>query len=61
MHFLERKFFLFFFVEKSVEFVLKESDWLEVIIDSGNGLVPSGNKPLAEPMLTQIYVPIWHH
>ena len=22
---------------------------------SGNGLVPSGNKPLAEPMLTQTY------
>ena len=28
---------------------------------SGNGLVPSGNKPLPEPMLTQIYVtrPQW--
>ena len=23
---------------------------------SGNGLVPLGNKPLPEPMLTQIYV-----
>ena len=23
---------------------------------SGNGLVPSGNKPLPEPVLTQIYV-----
>ena len=29
--------------------------WL-VNIGSGNGLVPSGNKPLPEPMLTQIYV-----
>ena len=28
----------------------------EVNIGSGNGLVPSGNKPLPEPMLTQIYV-----
>ena len=27
-------------------------------IGSGNGLVPSGNKPLPEPMLTQIYVAI---
>ena len=28
-------------------------------IGSGNGLVPSGNKPLPEPMLTQIGVAIW--
>ena len=28
----------------------------DVNIGSGNGLVPSGNKPLPEPMLTQIYV-----
>ena len=27
--------------------------WLSVNIGSGNGLVPSGNKPLTEPMLTQ--------
>ena len=26
-----------------------------------NGLVPSGNKPLPEPMLIQIYVVKWHH
>ena len=32
-----------------------------VNIDLGNGLVPSGNKPLPEPMLTQIFVAIWHH
>ena len=31
------------------------------IIGLGNGLVPSGNKPLPETMLTQIYVAIWHH
>ena len=28
--------------------------WWSVNIGSGNGLVPSGNKPLPEPMLTQI-------
>ena len=28
---------------------------------SGNGLVPSGNRPLPEPMLTQIFVTIWRH
>ena len=27
----------------------------------GNSLVPSGNKPLPEPMLTQIYVAMWHY
>ena len=27
-----------------------------VMIGSGDGLVPSGNKPLSEPMLTHIYV-----
>ena len=29
------------------------------MIGLGNGLVPLGNKPLPEPMLTQIYVAIW--
>ena len=33
--------------------------WWSVNIGSGNGLVPSGNKLLPEPMLTQIYVAIW--
>ena len=28
--------------------------WWSVNIGSGNGLVPSGSKPLPEPMLTQI-------
>ena len=27
----------------------------------GNGLVPSGNKPLPGPKLTQIYVATWCH
>ena len=35
--------------------------WWSVNIGSVNGLVPSGNKPLPEPMLTQISVAIWRH
>ena len=35
--------------------------WWSVNIGSGNGLVPSGNKPLPEPLLTKICVAIWHH
>ena len=35
--------------------------WSLVNIGSGNGLVPSGNKPLLEPMVTQISVTIWCH
>ena len=35
--------------------------WWSVNIGSGNGLVPSGNKPLPEPMLTDISVAIWCH
>ena len=35
--------------------------WQLVNIGSGNGLVPSGNKPLPEPMMTQISVAIWRH
>ena len=34
--------------------------WL-VKLGSDNGLVPSGNKPLPEPMLTQFFVAIWYH
>ena len=30
-------------------------------IGSGNGLVPSGNKPFPEPMLTEIYFALWYH
>ena len=32
-----------------------------VNIGCGNGLVPSGIKPLPRPVLTQIYVAIWCH
>ena len=35
--------------------------WSLVNIGSGNGLVPSGNKPLPEPVLTQISATIWRH
>ena len=35
--------------------------WWPVSIGSGNGLVPSGNTPLPEPMLTRIYVTKLHH
>ena len=35
--------------------------WWSVYIGSANGLVQSGNKPLPEPMLTQISVAIWRH
>ena len=31
--------------------------WWSVNVGSGNGLVPSGNKPLPEPMLTQTFAP----
>ena len=34
--------------------------WWQVNIVPGKGLVPSGNKPSLEPILTQIYVAIWH-
>ena len=35
--------------------------WWRVNTGSGNGLVPSGNKPLPELMLTQVYVAKWRH
>ena len=34
---------------------INEPYWWDINIGPGNGLVPSGNKPLPEPMLTQIY------
>ena len=36
-----------------------EPQWREVNIGSGNTLMPSGNKPLHEHMLTRICVAIW--
>ena len=38
-----------------------EPSWWYVNIGSGNGLVPSGNKPLAEPMSINIFVAVWCH
>ena len=35
--------------------------WWKVNIGSGDGLVPSGIKPLLELMLTQINVAVWRH
>ena len=32
-----------------------------VNIGTSNGLAPSGNKPLLEPVLTKIYVATWYH
>ena len=37
-----------------------EPHWLYVNIGSGNGLVPSGDKPLSESILTRISL-TWHH
>ena len=37
------------------------ADGTEINIGSGNVLVSSGNKPLPEPMLTQISVAIWRY
>ena len=45
----------------SCEIALDGRHWLWVDIGWGNGLVPSGNKQLPEPMFTLIYVPIWRH
>ena len=33
--------------------------WWTVNFGSGNGLMPSGNKPLSEPVLTQLRVAIY--
>ena len=33
----------------------------KVNIGPRDGFVPSGNKPLPEPMVIQIYVTIWWH
>ena len=35
--------------------------WWKGNIGAGNGLVPSGNKPLPEPVLTKISNAIWRH
>ena len=32
-----------------------------VNIGSDNGVIPSGNKPVPEPVLTRIYAALWRH
>ena len=56
------------FSDKNLKYILWNSyqvnttpHWSLVNNGSGNGLVPSSNKPLHEPMLTQISGAIWHH
>ena len=39
--------------------VVTKGHWVN--IGSGNYLVPSGTKPLPEPILTEISVAIWRH
>ena len=36
-------------------------EWWPVNIGSGNVFALSGNKPLPESMLTQIFIAIWYH
>ena len=40
---------------------LPQKTYGDVNIGSGNDLVPLGNKPLPEPMLSQTYVITWRH
>ena len=46
--------------EKYPRMYARGSHWW-VNIGSGNGLVPSGTKPLPEPLLTKISDTIWCH
>ena len=41
--------------------MLQDRTYEKINIGSGYGLVPSGSKPLPEPMLTQIYIALWRH
>ena len=47
-----------------VKFPSDECNWALAMVSqigSANVLVPSGNKPLPEPILTKSYVAIWCH
>ena len=37
------------------------TDYKSILVKAMNGLVPSGNKLLPEPMLTQVYATICYH
>ena len=45
----------------AVKLFPRECHKTSIIISSGSGLMPSGSKPLPEPMSTQIHVAIRHH
>ena len=59
----------FFQVKLKIDILINSSEighrWVprnpvdDKTVDSGKGLVPSGNKPLPEPVLTQIYMCLW--
>ena len=49
------------YCEVALRWISDEPHWRSVNIGSGNGLAPSSNKPLPEPMSTQIPVHIWRH
>ena len=51
------EFGLSLFVQMNVD----QAYWWYVNICSGNGLVPLGNRPLPEPMLTKINDAAWRH
>ena len=36
-------------------------EWWQINIGSGNSLMLSGNRPLPEPMSTQIFAAVLHH
>ena len=40
---------------------VEKPHWRSASIGSGKGLVPSGNKPLSEPMMSKFYVTLWRH
>ena len=42
------------YCEIALRLLLTQQLWLQLNIGSGNGLVPSGIKPLSEPMLTNV-------
>ena len=49
------------FCEIYISLIVTEPQWWFINIGLDNGLVPSGNKPLLEPVVNQIYVVIWCH
>ena len=57
---LEFKCHLPYCSSQEVDVSLSHSAVLQYI-GSGNGLEPSGNKPLPEPMLTKFYDTIWQN